>query len=202
MGGTGSGRWYGSGRATTDQVKSISIKYLQRRGPLKPGDCGTLSWTYGRRPNGAISYQCNKNDLRISYRHKKGNEDWQSVRQTIHFDRTPCHLGGHRLWLLCPHCNRRVDAVYGLQKLFLCRHCYRLPYSSQNKSRLDRLMTEKHKLGARIFDRYESGEGWGKKKGMHWKTYDRLHRRYMELDHAMWVGVAAKFNFPVGEGPD
>jgi len=202
MGGIGSGRWYRSGRSTTDQTKSISISYMTRTGGLKTGDAGTLSWRVGEQSIGAISYHCHQDHLQLRYRHKRGQESWQPIQQAIPFDRTPCQFGGQRLWFLCPHCNRRVSKVYGLQELFLCRHCYRLPYSSQNQGRLDRLMSEKHKLGARIFDSYEHGEGWGKKKGIHWKTYYRLHRRYRELDHSMWMGVAAKFNFPVGEGPD
>jgi len=197
MGGIGSGRCYKGGRTTTDQTKSISISYMKRTGGLKPGDAGTLSWRLGNHRIGAISYHCKQHTLEVSYRHKKGEKDWQPISQSIPLERTTCHFGGHRLWFSCPRCNSRVTKLYGLQALFLCRHCYRLPYSSQNQSRLDRLMSEKHKLGTRIFERYEQGEGRGKKKGMHWKTYYRLHSLYRELDHTMWMGVATKFNLPL-----
>jgi hypothetical protein len=38
------------------------------------------------------------------------------------------------------------------------------------KGRIDRLISQKHKLGVRIFEHYDYGEGWGKKKGMHWSS--------------------------------
>lgn len=47
---------------------------------------------------------------------------------------------------------------------------------------MDNLVEQKDKLGERIFEYYEGGDGWGKKKGMHWKTYNRLYVRYQLLE--------------------
>ena len=59
------------------------------------------------------------------------------------------------------------------------------PYASQMLGDLDRLVDQKHKLGKRIFEHYEYGDGWMKKKGMHWKTFHRHHDRYLRLDSSI-----------------
>ena len=51
---------------------------------------------------------------------------------------------------------------------------------------MDRLVSQKHKLGERIFEYYDYGEGWGKKKGMHQVTFDRLNARYQAMER-LWL---------------
>jgi len=53
---------------------------------------------------------------------------------------------------------------------------------------MDRIITRKHALGERIFEFYECGEGYGKKKGMHWRTFDRLHAEYQQLE-SQWAKI-------------
>ena len=186
MGGIGSGnrvRW--DKRTTLDQVKRIDIRYLKKRGMLKAGSSGTLSWTRGGEHNGEINYRCHDDFLQLNFRHKAHGSDWQSIEQRIFFDRKPCHYGGVRQWFLCPGCSERVGILCCDDSLFLCRHCYQLPYASQQQSRIDRLIDQQHKLGERIFKHYDYGDGWGKKKGMHWRTYDRLHVRYQEMEQQL-----------------
>src|ERR1700730_14154689 len=53
-------------------------------------------------------------------------------------------FGGARPWFMCPvqsngvYCGRRVTKLYGVGRLFACRHCYRLAYTSQQESARDR----------------------------------------------------------------
>ena len=187
MGGVGSGTWYRwDKRSTIEETKRVDIRYMRRSGLLKPGYRGSLSWSRGGKPTGNINFICLQDYLQLHFRYRFGNEgDWQSVEQKITFDRTPCHYGGERLWFLCPQCARRVVVLCSDGPLFLCRQCYQLPYRSQNEGKLDRLITRKHELGERIFEVYEYGEGWGKKKGMHWKTFNRLLTEYQQLE-AQW----------------
>ena len=133
---------------------------------LKPGYMGNLRWTRNGEPNGDIRYACYQSHLQLNYRYREGEDEWKPIEQQIYFERTPCHYGGERLWFLCPRCNRRVGVLCAYDVHFLCRHCYQLPYSSQQESRIDRIISQKHKLGARIFEHYEYGEGFGKKKGI------------------------------------
>lgn len=183
MGGMGSGTWYRWSKQTTvDQVKRIDIRYMKKQGLLKPNRKGRLSWTNCGEPTGSIRYSSYQDYLSLSFRYQRYGEDWQQVEQHVTFDKTTCHFGGERLWFLCPRCSMRVAVLYVLNKFFLCRHCNQLPYSSQNDSEMDNLIQQMHKLGERIFEHYESGEGWGKKKGMHWKTFKRLHIRFTDYE--------------------
>ena len=193
MGGTGSGGWCRwNKQTTTEEVKRIDIRYMKKQGLLQPNTAGSLSWKCGDEPSGDIRYSCYQHELQLHYRYREYGGDWQSVEQRIPFDRTHCHYGGERLWFLCPRCNKRVGLLYGADVLFLCRHCYKLPYTSQNQGYTDRVIGQKHKLGRQIFEHYDNGYGWGKKKGMHWKTFDRLNAKYQHLEQ-QWCNVMARY---------
>lgn len=184
MGGHGSGtycRW--STQTTIEETKRVDIRYMRKQGMLTPGCSGSLYWNRGGEPTGNIRFSCFTDYLRLDFRFRyHGEDDWQTIEQKITFDRTACHYGGKRLWFLCPGCHRRVAVLCSDGPLFLCRHCYRLPYGSQNEDVLDRLVRRKDKLGKRIFRHYDCGEGWSKKKGLHWRTYNRLLTEYERLD--------------------
>jgi len=193
MGGMGSGsysRW--SSKTTTDQVKKIDIRFMKKNGLLVTNLAGKLSWSVGDNPAGDIGYANYSDHLMLDYRHRENGEEWQPVKQRIDYDRTSCNYGGHRLWFLCPRCNARIAVLYGKAALFLCRHCYDIPYTSQYQGYMDNLMDKKHALGKRIFEYYEYGEGWGKKKGMHWKTYNKLKSDYKKIEQ-QWCYVMARF---------
>ena len=125
----------------------------------------------------------------LSYRHRVRGGAWESVEQTIHFDRTHCHYGGHRYWFLCPRCYRRVAVLYGAGKYFYCRHCYKLTYTSQQERFGDRAMRKARKIRRRlnpdntVFDLFPF-----KPKGMHWRTYERLRLEAMRAE-AIGFGV-------------
>ena len=194
MGGVGSGNWYRwDKKTTTDQVKRIDIRFMKKQGLLKPNMAGTLHWSVRSEPSGSIRYTCYIDYLQLSFRHRNRGGEWQPVEQHIPFDRTACNFGGERLWFLCPNCSKRVGLLYGVGKLFLCRHCYELPYSSQNSGHMDNLIEQKHRLGERIFEHYEYGEGWGKKKGMHWSTFNRLHTKYERYEQQWCKGILQRF---------
>ena len=187
MGGKGSGTWYRWDTQTTiEQIRRIDIRLLKARGSLvkhpNQVSVGNLSWSRGGEPSGYINFRCYFDRLELSYRYREGDGNWVPTDQTIHLEHTPCHFGGDRAWFTCPRCQRRVGILCGAGVLFLCRHCYRLPYRSQMEGKIDRLITRKHELGEKIFEHYENGEGYGKKKGMHWKTYNRLAAKYHHLE--------------------
>lgn len=197
MGGKGSGNWCRwSKKTTTDEVKRIDIRYMRRQDLLKPNTRGSLSWTCGGEPSGNIRYTCYQHELHLHYRYRKNGDNWQPIEQQITIEHTPCHYGGDRPWFRCPHCHKRVAILYCAGRLFLCRHCYQLPYESQQVDKISRLIAQKHKLGERIFEHYEYGDGRGKKKGMHWRTFEQHHRRYRELEQIYLSGMAQRFPCP------
>lgn len=184
MGGSGSGNWYRwSTQTTIEETKRIDIRFMKKQGFLKPNITGSLSWICGGESSGDIRFITYQDELQLNYRCRVNGGEWQTVEQHIAFDRTPCNYGGERMWFLCPKCNRRVGVLCSESILFLCRHCCQISHASKQKGYMDNLINQKHKLGKRIFEHYEYGEGWGKKKGMHWKTFNRLHIRYRMLEH-------------------
>jgi len=190
MGGPGSGHGYRySTKITADDVISIDIRHLKKIGILNRSCSGSLRWKRGGKKCDSIKYTCDPTHLVLNYQSRNYGKDWTSVTQTVQFDRTPCHYGGERLWMLCPRCNRRVGILYGAGASFLCRHCHSLPYTSQQEGCINNAISQKHKLGRRIFEHYENGKGFGKKKGMHWSTYYRLHAKYQRYEQQWLTGM-------------
>jgi len=182
MGGIGSGRYTRhQTKTTTDQAKRIDVRYMHQQGLLKPGMTGQLQWSVNGHPSGDIRYQTHEDHLSIHYQYRTAG-GWEPIDERIAFSRSHCHFGGQRLWFLCPDCSRRVAVLYGTGKLFRCRHCHQLPYESQQIDSISRLIEQKHKLGRRMFEHYEYGSGWGRKKGMHQTTYERLLERYFHME--------------------
>jgi hypothetical protein len=106
------------------------------------------------------------------------------VVQSVPVVWTACRFGGERPWFVCPGlsngtgCGRRVTKLYGAGRLFACRHCYDLTYTSQQESLCQRGAWKSHKIRKRlggqpsVFDDFPD-----RPKGMHRRTYLRLRDR-------------------------
>lgn len=177
MGGVGSGRWYRlDKKQALEEIHNVDVRFLKRKGYLMPGVSGVLSWNCGGIKTGRVNFKMFSDRIELSYRIRAFNEEWNSRVDSIYFDTTNCHFGGERLWLLCPKCDKRVVAVYGLTKGFLCRKCYGLTYSSQSEGGFDRVLRKLRKLELVL------GDVDNKPKGMHWKTFYPLSEEYRELE--------------------
>lgn len=123
MGGRGSGRTAGSGMLTsnTSDCHSIDLAWLRRKKLLRPGTSGALSYSRGGHATGSVQYMIEDAGLVLTYRTRKGGDDWQSITDRILFVRTPTRFGGERLWLSCPTCDERCRIVYGGVYYFRCR---------------------------------------------------------------------------------
>ena len=182
MGGLGSGWWTrGDRRQTLDDGLQVDVRRLNKQGLLRAGQGGTITWHSGGEATGSIRFACTQRALELRYRRRSSTPDCPPVTQSIAFDRTACNLGGSRVWLLGPHCTRRVAILaFGVHG-FICRKCYRLPYGSQVEDDVDRMIRRKYKICERIFrdqDRYR----FGKRKGIHQRTYDQLREEYCDLE--------------------
>lgn len=196
MGGNGSGRWTRwNKKATTEAVKHIDIRRLHRQGAVGFSNSGVISWSSQGKVVASIEYVANSDRITLSYRYSIANAS-QGVEEIVRFDRTPCNYGGFRTWFCCPQCNRRVAILYLGGPRFLCRHCYRLPYGSQQEPYLDRMNRKFRRIRERL-----SATGnlnlpvWIKPKGMHWKTFEclRLEERYADyLASVAWVEEVRK----------
>lgn len=195
MGGMGSGNWYRwDKKTTTEEVYRVDIRYMRKQGLLRwPGATGSLSWSRGGEQTGSIRCRVEQEALVLNYRHRSYGENWQDMEERVRFDRTPCNYGGERIWFLCPHCGRRVAVLYGAGARFLCRHCYGLPYASQNETYMDRMMRKARKIRRRLgaseslFDPISE-----KPKGMHLRTFERLEGEEREANQASTFAMAEK----------
>ena len=68
--------------------------------------------------------------------------------------RVPCRFGGSRAYFMCPgngngvECGRRVAKLHQLTRYFLCRHCNRLMYTSQNESQWELAIRRANKMNS------------------------------------------------------
>ena len=178
MGGPGSGRWYRwqGTRTTLEEVYRLDVRWLHRHGYLD-GRSHWVTWSRGEQQVGSLLLALQPEGVVLTYRYRVGGGDWESVRQVVTLDWTACHYGGQRPWFRCPGCQRRVAVLCGYDRLFLCRHCYWLPYTSQYETRLDRLYRKLRKLQDRVGEQYAR-----KPKGMHWRTWERLRDQALDAE--------------------
>lgn len=187
MGGIGSGQHFRfCTKFTTETSREIDIRYLKRMGRLFPGSWGALHWSSRGKPDGKVQFFISNGSLFIAYQIRVLGREWETVQQEIFFDRTIPYFGGVRLWFLCPACDRRVVALYGSGRLFLCRHCNKLTYASQQERIADRMMRKARRLRNRL----RAGASTGlipRPKGMHRATYYRLLYDAQKYDH---IGIS------------
>ena len=191
MGGSGSGRGYQGGKATTSDMRTLDVRRLQRDGLLQPGRAFGWQWTGNGEEVASIQISTEVDRVMLGYHSRNNGGEWQPMEYPVYLDWTPCHLGGRRAWFRCPAtgCGRRVAILYG-GTIFACRHCYRLVYASQREAEDDRARRRAEKIRRRL--------GWpagianpsgGKPKGMHWRTFERLTAVHDACAEASLAGV-------------
>lgn len=199
MGGVGSGQWVRwNSRATTDGIKKIDIRYLNKNRLLKPGYFGNLSWKQGEESAGKVGFIVHDDHLMIKYKIRSNGCYWQDVEQRIKFDSTQCNYGGSRRWFLCPHCSKRVALLYGAGISFFCRHCYDLSYDCRNEDYTDRMRRKSRKLRSLLGASDDLFEPvLFKPKGMHQKTFDRLRKTEYAATQAVLRSMVRELEMPL-----
>lgn len=163
-------------------MQRLDIPSLKRLGFFERNCFGTLNWNCNGEPSGSVRISVTDARLIVSYRKKeRGSEEWIDYKNEINLLTTECNYGGERKWLECPYCKRRMGVLTLGNDGFACRHCYKVPYASQQESKPDRLMRAQRKLAARMFEDEDRGI---KKKGMHWKTFNRLLSKHSDSESA------------------
>ena len=195
MGGCGSGR-YSWGKDTTEGYRSIDVRWLKRERMLSPGADRRITWSRQGEVVASINIRAEAGRVILTYRHRRGGGDWNDESYPVYLTTTPCHMGGERHWFLCPArgCGQRVAVIYG-GAIFACRRCHQLAYASQSESPEDRAA----RRADRIRDRLGwpggilEGSGWGKPKGMHWATYQRLSDQHDSFTYTVNLAFIARF---------
>ena len=126
----------------------------------------------------------------IHFKYKHNGKDYN---YHVKLDRTPCHYGGYRYWYLCPHCGKRTSVLYRAG-LYVCSHCIGANYQTQLNQPLDNIRRKMHKVASKL-KWVEVGykEVPLRPKGMHQKTFDRLHGYYQELEYRENLECMARF---------
>jgi len=185
-------------KTTVEECLYLDIGWLYRRGMLTPPNISTISWSYTifeqeNRSAGSISIFALETALNLSY--VVTNPDVAEKREysiNVPIVYVPCNYGGVRPYFTCPDCHRRVLKLYKPPShvKFSCRHCWDLTYRSCQDSGDDharaRARTERAclKLGIKDYrnceDAYYKAYALDRPKGMHKKTFERLHRAVFE----------------------
>ena len=170
------GMRYGAGRPgwrrKAEASLRLDIRDLARRRLLGGG---FFSWkwsnSYTGEEVGSISIRASQCHLELTY-----GINGRPVAQTIDLERAPCPYGGSRPWLRCDQCRRRVAVLFFGGRIFACRSCSRVAYSSQSEDVIGRGWRRQAKLEARL------GENWTRPSGMRQATYERIRKRLLDCE--------------------
>jgi hypothetical protein len=182
MGGFGSTRWaWISTKEAVEGNRSLDINRLNRAGCLRPGYRGGWEWKRDGERVAWIQFRRDGDRLILSYRVRRHGGEWQDVEQPTPIVWIPCRFGGARPYFVCPGivngiaCGRRVSKLYGAGTYFLCRHCYRLAYTSQREDHYDRALRRANNIRMRLGGEPGTASVFpNRPKGLHHKTYKRL----------------------------
>ena len=180
--------------STLEDLHRIDLAYLRRQGCLQPNRVGSLRWSRGGSQVASIGYRVEPDVLVLDYRTcRPGEEAWQEVTQRVAFAHTAQHLGGSRLWLVCPSCRQRCGVLFGGQR-FACRRCVKLPYPSQLEQPGDRKLRRAQAIRTRLGSSASTLDPFpAKPKGMRWTTYWRLKSKALDWTEASLLAVVKRF---------
>ncbi|KCZ47311.1 hypothetical protein HY17_18845 [Hyphomonas sp. CY54-11-8] len=194
MGGLLSGGADRKHRGTIEEYRRIDAGLFFRKGALRPGYAGTVSWTSANGKDHQIGFRAEDRSLRLQYAYRRGEDAWRQIDQVVPVIRRQCRLGGGTALFLCPGCSAIRKHLYGSQAEFLCRKCSGLTYSTQREREYDRAARRARKLRRRIGADLGLGDWVGTKpKHMHHRTFDaiveQIHAREevaeMQLVHVL-----------------
>lgn len=176
------------GRQTTESCYAIDVRDWERRNLFATGTSFEVEWSNNGNVVASIHVQAEPDCLILSYSYQQFEEHWHAVEYPIRLEWTGCHFGGRRAWFLCPgeRCNRRVAILYS-GKIFACRRCHRLTYTSQRQQAWQRALSRAQRIrtklgGSRsLFDDFPP-----KPTHMHWSTYERLRFECEQATSRAW----------------
>jgi hypothetical protein len=187
MGGYGSGSRYNS-NSTTSDYRSMDIRHWQREGVLKLGCSFSFTWSRNGEVIASIQARGECDRVWLTYRHRRNDGPWKDEHYPVTVEWTPCHFGGSRPWFRCPAsgCGQRVAILYG-GEIFACRHCHRLAYQSQREAPHGRALSQAQAIRVKLGGSPSLAEPFPPKpKGMHRRTYERLHAKADQAQDRSW----------------
>lgn len=158
----GGARW-GAGRPAhrlkAENAIALDVNYLSRNGHLDDGNWKRLYWR---------QYDETHLDGLIKAFDRHITIDFGATTHWLFLTQTPCHLGGHRRWFICPSCQNRMGILYLRNRRFGCRSCQKISYQSQSGDAEDRMVWKYHSLSDKVFN-------WKFRKAARFnRTYDKF----------------------------
>ena len=209
MGGFGSGR-QGSLPVIEDGLK-LDLRRMRKQGLFLPDAHlanGKLIWSYTHSgeevANIGYSY-CSSGErpwFRVKYTSTPRGGEPISVDEQFNLERFPQPFGGHRWYFICPETGKRARCLYSPSGAtrFRSRHGFRVPlqYRSQCEDTTSRHISQVHKVTYKVLDagkpewreNYRIWDFPPKPPGMHWRTYNRLEKRYDYYDAVSAAAIA------------
>ena len=189
-------RYAYGGRTTVESCRSIDVLYWNRLGHLESPRRILWAWTSNGEQVASVSAETKHHSVALRYKSRSYGEDWSDVDQRVGIEWTACRFGGERPWFVCSvvsngvYCGRRVTKLYCVGRLFACRHCYRLAYTSQQETAHQRGLWKSQKIRMRLGGSANTLEEFpDKPKGMHWRTYGRLRRIHDVAEERSTIGL-------------
>ena len=163
----------------------LDVRWLKREGYLADGTPRPVE----RRINGeraGVALVTNHGD-RIAIAYKQRGRLRRDFAELTY---TQPHLGGERVWFLCPSCERRVAILYGGP--FRCRTCWGISYQSQRDAPMMRNIRREQKYRMRVGGSENLVEPFPvRPKGMHRRTYLRIRAKATRLERQRYGALAA-----------
>lgn len=174
--------FYNNFKVLPSSCRSLDVNKLNRAGTLSPDYWGGWRWFNQDETTATIGLRMDGTRLALKYRYRAYGGPWQDVEQPVAITWPPYRYGGRRPYFIC-RCGRRVTKLFGAGRLFLCRGCYGLAYTSQRERGMDRALTKANRIRMRLGgDPGMASSFPDKPKGMHWRTYDRLMQNVADAE--------------------
>jgi len=178
-------------RTLTTECTKIAVRHVREGKLTTAGVAATMSWNNGS----SVCLEGQGDAFLIRYTTGAG-ERLRRYCDRIGYRWTPCHFGGFRLYIVCPHCQRQCMAVYGCAP-FACRKCHDLAYPSETTSGAYRLYDTGQAIANKMAGRFVTlDEPFpDRPKGMHHKTYAAKKAKWARMTNP----ARSMFNMMVSE---
>lgn len=187
----GRGRYLRLGqKTTTDELLRLDMARFAKEVDLSRLEYGGWNWLFSSGRKSSITYSVKPGvGVKLAY-----TISGDSLEYIVRTTSTSCTYGGVRYWWLCPSCHRRCRVLY-CNQYFVCHRCSGAYYETQkNKDLLTRIDNEltaiRRKLKADKTLATTAKLPPPKPKGMHWRTYMRLGRRYNDLQYYRVLSIS------------
>ncbi len=161
-----------------NDLDCISIADIKR---MIVGGTYTVRWTQRGEQVGSIRVLRNEASVDLIYRTRLMHSvNWENVFDSVFFIKSPCNLGGFRIWFKCNGCSNKVGKLYS-GKRFRCRKCLDLKYEYLGPifSKWDQGNAISNKLAGHFVP---MGHSFPPRPiGMHLQTYQTLRDKHDRL---------------------